>query len=129
MAPCLAGSVAVPCRLKVIVLWSLSQKRLCVASGGQVKNKWGQGLWGPWWCCRQGSEFKYNKAEMRVGGHFLFSLNLGVLKPEIKLQDFMRLNFFSLLPQIMTKSFHLNDSQSICSFLWLLWPSCSSHFL
>ena len=47
MAPCLAGSVAVPCRLKVIVLWLLSQKNLCVALGGQVKNKWDQGLWGP----------------------------------------------------------------------------------
>lgn len=129
MAPCLAGSVAVPCRLKVIVLWLLSQKKLCVALGGQVKNKWDQGLWGPWWCCRQGSEFKHNKAGMGVGGHFLFSLNLGILKPKIKLQDFMKLNFFSLLPQIMTKSFHLSDSQSICSFLWPPWPSCSSHFL
>jgi len=54
---------------------------------------------------------------MGVGGHFLFSLNLGILKPKIKLQDFMKLNFLSLLPQIMTKSFHLSDSQSICSFL------------
>lgn len=54
---------------------------------------------------------------------YFYSLQVGdILEPEVKVQDFIGLNFFSIQPQTMTESLHLKEIVIICSAI-CLWCS------